>query len=191
MAIVRMTPGARREQLLEIAARQFATRPYHDVVMADVAEAAGVTRALVYRYYASKRELFAAVYQRAADQLVETAAPSKPDDLVGQVLAGLEAHFDFFESNARTVLVANRGELAGDPVIEAIITGELARLRAAMLDTMGLTGQDRYLASAALLGWLAFVREVCVEWLAERQLSRDEVRDLCLRTLLAALTPGG
>jgi hypothetical protein len=60
----------------------------------------------------------------------------------------------------------------GDPVIEAIITDELARLRSAMLDTMGLSGQDRYVASAALLGWLAFVREICVEWLAQRRLSR-------------------
>jgi AcrR family transcriptional regulator len=184
---MRMAPDARREQLLEIAAHHFATRPYHEVAMAEVAEVAGVTRALVYRYFPNKRELFASVYQRAANQLVEMSAPPESDDLMGQVLAGLEAHFDFFEQNARTVLVANRGELAGDPVIEAIITDELARLRSAMLDTMGLSGQDRYVASAALLGWLAFVREVCVEWLAKRRLSRAQVKDLCLRTLLAAL----
>jgi AcrR family transcriptional regulator len=165
--------------------------PAHQMAVADVAEAAGVTRALVYRYYPNKRELFAAVFQRAANQLVEASAPRESNDLMGQVLAGLEAHFDFFESNARTVLVANRGELAGDPMIEAIITDELARLRTAMLDTMGLTGRDRYLAGTALLGWLAYVWEVCVDWLAERRLSRAEVRNLCLRTLLAALTPNG
>lgn len=187
--MARLAPDARREQLLQIAAHHFATRPYHEVVMAEIAEAAGVTRALIYRYYPNKRELFAAVYQRAANQLVERSAPPESGDLMGQVLAGLEAHFDFFEENTRTVLVANRGELAGDPVIEAIISDELARLRVALLDTMGLTGRDRYVASAALLGWLAFVREVCIEWLAERKLSRSEVRDMCLRTLLAALTP--
>jgi AcrR family transcriptional regulator len=186
-----MAPDDRRDQLLQIAAQLFAARPYYEVAMADVAEAAGVTRALVYRYYANKRELFAAVYQRAANLLVDASTPPEPNDVQGQVMAGLEAHFDFFESNARTVLVANRGELAGDPVIEAIIADELARLRTAMLDTMGLTGQDRYLAGTALLGWLAFVREVCVEWLAEQRLSRAEVKDLCLRTLWAALTPGG
>jgi AcrR family transcriptional regulator len=186
-----MAPEARRAQLLQIAAQLFATRPYHHVAMADVAEAAGVTRALVYRYYPNKRELFAAVYQEAANQLVGASGPQDPDDLEGQVMAGLEAHFDFFEKNARTVLVANRGELAGDPVIEAIIADQLARLRAAMLDTMGLTGRERDLAGTALLGWMALVREVCVEWLAQQRLSRTEVKDLCLRTLWAALTPSG
>ena len=38
-----------------------------------------------------------------------------------------------------------------------------------------------------LYGWLAFVRAVCVEWLADQSLSRDELRDMCLRMLASAL----
>ena len=104
-----------------------------------------------------------------------------------QVLAGLDAHLDFFEDNARTVLVANRGELAGDPVIQAIITDELAELRLAMLEAMGTKGRARTRASTALYGWLSFVRSVCVDWLDGAILTRQEVRDMCLRTLRASL----
>ena len=41
-----------------------------------------------------------------------------------QVAAGLDAHLDYFVANRRTVLAANR-VLAGDPVVQAIITDEL------------------------------------------------------------------
>jgi len=53
--------------------------------------------------------------------------------LPDQTAAGLDAHFDFFLENTRTVLVANRGALAGDPMIEGIISEELAELRKRML----------------------------------------------------------
>jgi hypothetical protein len=87
--------------------------------------------------------------------------------LAEQIRAGLVAHFDFFVENARTVLVANRGALAGDPAIEGIISEELAELRRRMLDAGGLSGHARVSASIALSGWLAFVRAVCVEWLED------------------------
>jgi AcrR family transcriptional regulator len=155
--------------------------------MADIAAEARVSRALLYRYYPTKRHLFAAVYKAAAERLLEASADPGHGSITAWVLAGLEAHFDFFETNARTVLEANRGEMAGDPVIEAIITDELAELRRSILDSMALTGHERSAASAALYGWLTFVRAVCVEWLAEESLTRTELRDMCLRTLVAAL----
>jgi len=69
---------------------------------------------LLYRHFPGKRELFAAVYRRASDDLL-AASPVVPDlPLAGQVAAGLDAHLDYFVANRRTVLAANR-TLAGDP----------------------------------------------------------------------------
>jgi AcrR family transcriptional regulator len=185
----RLAPQARCDQIVDIGAAQFAALPYEQVHMADVAAEAGISRALVYRYFPTKRDLFAAVYQRASERLLK-ASELVPDlTLAEQVLAGLEAHFDFFVENARTVLVANRGALAGDPMIEGIISEELAELRKRMLDAGGLRGHERVRASIALSGWLAFVRAVCVEWLADpdQTLSREEVREICMSVLLSAL----
>jgi len=183
----RLVPDERRNQLLDIGAREFATRAYDEVRMADVAAEAGVSRALVYRYFPTKRDLFAGIYQRAAERLLTSV--EFPDDapMADQVIAGLDAHIDFFAANARTVLVANQGPLAGDPAIQAIISEELAAIRQRMLDAIGLQGHQRAVASAALAGWLSFVRTVCVEWLAQQRFSRNELRDMCLRTLASAL----
>jgi AcrR family transcriptional regulator len=41
----------------------------------------------------------------------------------------------------------------------------------------------------AARGWLAFVVEVCLQWLDHPALSREQVRDLCVRTLLRAVGP--
>jgi AcrR family transcriptional regulator len=182
-----MSPDERRDQLLDIGATLFAGQPYEDVAMEAVAAAAGVSRALLYRYFPTKRDFFAAIFQRASDRLLATTVLDPAEPLADQVLAGLDNHIDYFVANARTLLVANRGALSGDPVVQAIISAELAELRRRMLDAFGLVGPARARASMVLNGWLAFVRAVCVEWLRAPSMPRDELRDLCLRTLTGAL----
>ena len=182
----RLRPEERRNELLDVGAEFFATQPYDEVLMEDIAARAGVSRALLYKYFPGKRELFAAIYRRAADRLLDSAqlAPELP--LADAVAAGLDAHIDYFATHRLTVLAANR-TLAGDPLIQAIIDDELAVLRARLLDAAGFTGRARDMASAVLRAWLVFVREMCVEWLEGEKIKRDEVREACLRTLFAAL----
>ncbi|MBF6507627.1 TetR/AcrR family transcriptional regulator [Nocardia farcinica] len=182
----RLMPDERRGELLDIGARLFASRPYDEVRMEQVAELAGVSRANLYRYFASKRDLFAAIYRRAADELLETATVDPAEPVVDQVSAGLDAHLDHFVANRQTVLAANR-TLSGDPMIQAIIADEMAQLRQRILDSSELTGLHREAASAALHAWLVFVRAICVEWLANETFSRDELRNICIGALLGAL----
>ncbi|GAA0381201.1 TetR/AcrR family transcriptional regulator [Streptomyces blastmyceticus] len=186
----RLDPGERRDQLLDTGARLFAAKPYHDVLMEDVAERAGVSRALLYRYFPNKRELFAAIYRQAADRLLTDTRIDPSGPLLEQLSAGLDIHFDYFAANRNTVLAANR-ELVGDPVIQAVITDELAELRQRVLDATGLDGRPRDTVSAALTSWLVFVRALCVEWLTNEAFSRAELHAMsvgALRGALAAVT---
>ncbi len=57
----RLSATARREQLLDVALEVFARTGYHDTSMNDVAEAAGVTKPVLYQHFESKRELFQAL----------------------------------------------------------------------------------------------------------------------------------
>lgn len=184
----RLQPGDRRNELLGIGAQLFAAQAYDDVRMEEVARRAGVSRALMYRYFSSKRELFAAIYQRAADELLAVTALDPAVPMAEQLSAGLDAHIDYFAANRHTVLAANR-VLSGDPMIEAIISDELAELRRRMLAAFGLDGRAREIASTTLYAWLLFVRAVCVEWLERETFSRTELRDVCLGALLGALGP--
>ncbi|WP_194922470.1 TetR/AcrR family transcriptional regulator [Catenulispora pinisilvae] len=184
----RMAPEERRAQLIGIGARLFAERPYHEVQMDEVGAAAGVTRGLVYRYFPSKRDLFAAVYRQAADGLLDATGPAGDATAAGQwIAAGLDAHFDYFAANATTVLSANC-DLAGDPVIQSIIGEETAILHRRLLDALDPAGPERDVAAVALLAWLSFVRVSSIEWLRHGRITRDDLRSLCLRTLSGALS---
>ncbi|MBF6097125.1 TetR/AcrR family transcriptional regulator [Nocardia cyriacigeorgica] len=184
----RLAPEQRRRLLVDAGARLFADRPYDAVLMEDVATAAGVSRALLYRHFPTKRELFAAVYEQAsADLLVATELdPARP--FAEQLAAGLDAHFDYFEANAHSVIAANR-VLATDPTIQAIISGELGELRRRMLDVLGVDGQLREATSAVLMSWLTYVRVLTIDWLDNSSLTREQMRQVSVGALLGALEP--
>ena len=184
----RLTPEARGAELVQVAAQQFADLPYDAVTMDEVAERAGVSRALLYRYFPTKAALFAAVYRMAADRLLDVTTLDRTQPLGPQVAAGLDAHIDYFVANRQAVLTANR-VLAGDPTIQAIISDELAVLRERFLDTRDLDAAGRQALSTVMMGWLTFVRVVCVEWLAEPVFPRETLRDVCVEALFGALGP--
>lgn len=184
----RLSPDERRQVLLEAGARLFAERAYDAVLMEDVASAAGVSRALLYRHFPSKRDLFAGVYEQAADQLLVATPLDNGRPLPEQLAAGLNTHFDYFEANANSVLAANR-VLAGDPTIQAIIAGELGELRRRLLDVLDVEGTTRTQVSSVLMSWLTFVRVLTVEWLENQHFTRAELLDISVGSLLGALQP--
>ena len=55
---VRLPAHERRRQLLDVALDVFAADGFHSTSMNDVAEAAGVTKPVLYQHFASKRQLY-------------------------------------------------------------------------------------------------------------------------------------
>ncbi|MEU6278939.1 TetR/AcrR family transcriptional regulator [Streptomyces sp. NPDC047028] len=185
----RLSPADRRAQLLAVGARLFAARPYDDVLMEEVAEEARVSRALLYRHFPSKHALFAAVYQEAADRLLAETRLDPADSLVEQLVQGMDVHLDYFVANRSAVLAANR-VLAGDPVIQTIMTNELDTLRARLLAVLPLADEHtREAVSGVLKSWLVFVQVLCVDWLTHETCTRTELRDICVGAVIGALRP--
>ncbi|NUS44368.1 MAG: TetR/AcrR family transcriptional regulator [Mycobacteriaceae bacterium] len=184
----RLAPDERRRLLIDAGERLFADHDYPAVLMADVAAAAGVSRALLYRHFPSKRDLFVAVYQRAAGRLLVATTFDASMSLAEQLAAGLDVHFDYFEANAHSVLAANK-ILIGDPAIQAIITGELGELRNRILAVLDVEPEARETVSSVLASWLTFVRVLTVDWLEHRSCPRPVLRDVCVGAALGALAP--
>ncbi|MCX5206448.1 TetR/AcrR family transcriptional regulator [Streptomyces sp. NBC_00237] len=185
----RLTPEGRRAQLLAVGSELFAARPYEEVLMEDVAEAAGVSRALLYRHFASKRDLFVAIYQQVADKLLAQSRFDPADTLEEQLTEGLDAHISYFAEHRNTVIAANR-TLAGDRLVQTVIATELDALRERLLDALGVTDPGRREAvSAVLKGWLVFVQVLCVDWLERETCTRVELREVAIGGLRGALGP--
>ncbi|BBY05221.1 TetR/AcrR family transcriptional regulator [Mycobacterium noviomagense] len=174
------------KNVVDAAERIFADRPYEDVTMDAVAEEAGISRALLYRYFPGKPTLFASVYRRTAQRLLDHVQLNPGASLEEQIASDLDAHLDYFVANRNTVLAANR-TLATDPVVQDTINGELAALRDRIADAADFDQLARQRFSAIVISWLAFVRVLCVQWLADEQFTREEVRALCMDALAAVL----
>jgi AcrR family transcriptional regulator len=180
----RLPPELRRERVVDAAERVFAAQPYEQVTMDAVADEAGISRALLYRYFPGKTVLFASVYQRAADRLLDRVRLDSGAPLEGQIVAGLDAHLDYFVANRNAVLAANQ-TLAAEPVVQDIINAELAVLGDRLTAATTLDPLERQRFSAIAISWLAFVRVLCVQWLANGHFTRDELRGICLDALNA------
>jgi AcrR family transcriptional regulator len=93
----RLPAAARRRQLLDVALDVFAAEGFHRTSMDEIAEAAGVTKPVLYQHFRSKRELYLEILDDVGGQLLDaitkaTAAASGPRD---QVEAGFTAYFRF------------------------------------------------------------------------------------------------
>jgi AcrR family transcriptional regulator len=91
----RLTATARREQLLDVALGVFARSGYHDASMNDIAEAAGVTKPVLYQHFDSKRELYQALVDDVGSRLLTAIVSAAAEATEGreQTERGFQAYF--------------------------------------------------------------------------------------------------
>jgi AcrR family transcriptional regulator len=113
----RMTAPERREAILGAARDAFAEGSYHEISLDRVAEGAGISKALIYEHFPSKRDLHRALLESYFGELLERVvgaiAGAEPGE--GRLRAGLDAFLAFVEERrgAWRMLVLNMA----DPVI--------------------------------------------------------------------------
>lgn len=137
----RLSRGERYELILEQAIEVFGTRGYHNVSMDDIAEAAGVSKALVYQHFESKDELYMEVISSFQHQVAETVLPAWSDDLPQQerFWRGFVAFFDFVDSNREAWGVLYRDAVEID---DAMVKG-IHSLNAELAETIaGVFARD-------------------------------------------------
>ncbi len=78
--MVTRDPEAKKRQLLDAAMREFSAHGIAGARVDQIAKAAGVSAGLVYTYFGSKDDLFAAVFDDIVDDTL-TSTPITPHDL--------------------------------------------------------------------------------------------------------------
>jgi AcrR family transcriptional regulator len=120
-----MAAADRRSAILEAARLAFAEGAYHEVSLGAVAERAGVSKALLYEHFDSKRDLYEAMLELHVRELIarisEAASAAEPGE--ARMRAGLEAFFALVEERRGSWRIMFRN--IGDPGVAA----SLDRLR--------------------------------------------------------------
>lgn len=191
----RLSTEERREQLLSVGARLFSESPYDEVWIEQVAEIAGVSRGLLYHYFPTKRDFFAAVVERESERMLRLTAAVPGTPVREQLSAGLDTFLAYVEAHAHGFRAFHRADAAGDQAVRRVYQQALAaqeqQILAALDADPDVPGgiEDRPELRIAVRGWLAFTTAVCLEWLRGAELTREQLRDLCARALLGAIAP--
>ncbi|MFN6550856.1 TetR/AcrR family transcriptional regulator [Mycolicibacterium septicum] len=191
----RLSPADRRNELLALGAEVFGQRPYDEVRIDEIAERAGVSRALMYHYFPDKRAFFAAVVQAEGERLFEaTSTPPEPgQSLFGQLRAGVLAYLRYDEEHPHGAWAAYMGLGRTDPVLRGVddvdndrqadrIMGRIADAVSEPLDAK----VERDLR-ATVYGWLALTFEMCRQRLKDPSIDAGFVADSCAHALLDAV----
>ena len=180
----RLDPELRREQLLDAAEAVFAGRDPLEVTFEQVADAAGVSRALVYNYFGDRFGLIAAMYVRWAheldQELVATLAGSEPPDQRLRHL--IRSHLDFAERHRAVVALVESGEGHAHQVADQ------ARMRRheRVAQAWGPTPEDHLVAT----GVLALLERASIDRVTAGDLDLDRVEDLLFALMWPGLSAG-
>ena len=117
----RLTAQARRAEILDAALEVFSARGYHPASIDEIAQAAGVSKALIYEHFDSKLELHLSLIETHADELFErvAAAAAPGPDAAERLEAGLDAVFTFVEERRDAWRMLFRE--AADPETAAVL----------------------------------------------------------------------
>jgi len=185
-AYTRLNVDERRRQLLDAGAALFAEHAYEEISMRDIAQAAGVSKPLLYHYFPSKIDLFKeAVAEKAAElaRLIEPAGEGTP---LGQLSNSLDAYLAWIEANARawSKLVQSAASL---PEARELIEGFRQRTMDMALARLASGGTPRPALRTTISGWLGFMDAAILDWTQHGDLPREDLRDLLIAAFVAAL----
>jgi AcrR family transcriptional regulator len=154
----RLPRPARRRQLLGAAQEVFVAQGYHAAVMDEIAERAGVSKPVLYQHFPGKLELYLALLDESAEELVRVVreALSSTGDNRERVPATFGAFFDFVSSSGEAFRLVFESDLSNEPAVRD-------RLERAMRDCAdmisefiredaGLSADEAHLLGMALVG---------------------------------------
>ncbi|CAL9592235.1 hypothetical protein SUDANB140_05266 [Streptomyces sp. enrichment culture] len=186
----RLSVEERRVQLLDAALALFAHRPPEEVSLDDVAEQAGVSRPLVYRYFpGGKQQLYEAALRSAADELELCFDEPREGPLLARLARALDRYLAFVDQHDTGFSALLRG---GSVVETSQTTGIVDGVRRAAADHI-MRHLDVAEAGPRLRMtvrmWITAVEASSLIWLDEaKQPPVGELRDWLVEQFLAVLT---
>ena len=106
----RLTASDRRAAILDDALEIFSDRGFNEASLDDVAARGGISKALIYEHFASKRELQLALLDTFVHELIErvVGAIAAEDLNEARLRAGIEAFLEFAEERPAALRLLTR-----------------------------------------------------------------------------------
>lgn len=163
----RLDPGSRRGAILDAAAEAFATRPFSEVTISSIATDAEASNALVYRYFASKEDLYVEVVRLAITDLLSKQAAvldALPEGVSARdhVRAATIVYLDHIAHHPDAWALPMR-QPGGEPTAAAELRAHARRDYVENLARL-LQPSDQERHTYALWGYFGFLDAACLHW---------------------------
>ncbi|MET9772727.1 TetR/AcrR family transcriptional regulator [Streptomyces sp. NPDC006367] len=185
----RLSVEERRGQLLGAALALFAHRPPQEVSLDDVAERAGVSRPLVYRYFpGGKQQLYEAALRSAADELRLCFDEPREGPLLARLSRALDRYLAFVDEHDFGFSALLRGgSVAATSRTSAIVDGVRRAAAEHIMSHLAVAEPGPPLRMTVRM-WITAVEAASLIWLDEgKQPPLDELRDWLVEQFAAAL----
>ncbi len=154
----RLPRSARRQQLLGAALEVFVAQGYHAAAMDDIADAAGVSKPVLYQHFPGKLELYLALLDQHTETVVaavRTALDATTDNKQ-RVADTIEAYFRFVDDEAGAFRLVFESDLVNQPEVRERIDGVTLACAEAIgeviRDDAGLPKEQARLLAVGLVG---------------------------------------
>ncbi|MBT2491321.1 TetR/AcrR family transcriptional regulator [Streptomyces sp. ISL-96] len=187
----RLSVEERRRQLLGAALSLFAHRAPEEVSLDDVAEAAGVSRPLVYRYFpGGKQQLYEAALGSAADELKLCFAEPQTGPLTRRLTRALDRYLTFVgQHDTGFSALLQGGSVAETSRTTATVDGVRRAAAEQILTHLGVAGTAGPRLRMMVRTWITAVEAASLIWLDEgKQPPAGELRDWLVDHFIALLT---
>ena len=185
----RLSAEDRRAAILDAALEVFAKHGYNGASIDEIAQAAGISKALIYEHFPSKKDLHVSLLERHVQQIFVRLAQTADTDEPGEVRLrnGVDAFFEWVDTHRDAFRLLFRDTFEADVAealnrLQAQATGAIAALmasepsqrpkseRVAEDFALGMEAMAQQLSGAvqSLALWWQSHPDVEREWLVDR-----------------------
>jgi AcrR family transcriptional regulator len=183
---LRLQTDERREQLLELGIQLFSARRYEDISIEDVAEAAGISKGLLYHYFANKREFYVETVRAASLKLRLLTQPDQTLPPYSRLPAAIDAHLNYIQEHGPVYTAIYRSGVTIDPEVSAILEEHRDTVMTWILKSYGIS-RPRPVLRSALRAWFGMVEAASLDWIERQELDRGHLREILIAGYVAAL----
>ena len=159
----RMSREDRRRQLVEIGWQWLQTRPIHEMALEEFAAEAGISRTLLFHYFPTKGDFYAAVIQSAGEHLLRPVRVPEGASPVERVSTLVDGFVRLVERNRPAYAALVRGAGGGDQRVVGLIGEIRDSLVPKWLAAAEWSDEDS-LARLVVRGWLVGMEETVLAW---------------------------
>lgn len=186
---VRQTPDERRKAALEATLQLLGSLPYDEILVEDIAIAAGMSRPLLYHYFGGKDHLAAEALRWCGEAMVEAVLGAGEIGGPEGIRDGIRAYLDFVTEKTNWYTALVRHTYLPGTRTESVRKSIRVRIAEGILGLLAPSGGSTLLR-LLVSGWVSQVETICREWLIDPALEKAAVESLLVDLLVANLHTG-